>query len=571
MRFSTDSTLTLSMRTPARTLSGTYTHWSGPIADSDALRLTSDLIETYISIAEQARTAARYIQPVMVWWRLLDTDGRTIHRSTPVILGPDGLQACDPLTATVTRQSDRWEKLAGFTMSLRAFSPVVTVSPSQWSGCKIEILVTPPVDVIAADSSRTATATYAFGPASTSEATLTATMRHTDPTAMIAAMLDRIESISVVAASIGADSDTPATVTLRPTRLLDTNAESASLIRTLHSAVSPRDQLIDLCCAPHTFTAHAALVDSDTVVWGDITPILAPPPLPSDIAVGWRDNTQWSQTSVISSTDTPLCSATSSGNGKSPASLSPLICYPLSSAHTVDMQLSSTLTSGRRTCSIPLSATPASRWAFAILSPLLQPVNPIEWPVGSPLQTVATATLPHRPSAILIAKTSDPFNPVKSVTLSRGTVHAITPASRTNSAWDFARRHFYIFSSTDIHSLSISRTTATSSLSTLLPVGISSGSKVTVTPHGVFAIGNDGVIRCVRGSTASHFTSPVTPPLAIAWSSATSELWAIDDSLLPITVYPEAGQQCYRRSDIRPDRIFCVGPHILIALQGTLY
>ncbi len=220
---------------------------------------------------------------------------------------------------------------------------------------------------------------------------------------------------------------------------------------------------------------------------------------------------------------------------------------------------------------MPLSATPASRWAVAILSTSLKPVDPVQWPVASPLQPSPTATMPHRPSAILIAHTSDPFNPMQAATLSHGTIQAITPASRTSSAWDFARRHFYIFSSTDIHSLSISRTSATSSLSSLMPVGIHSPDKVTVTSGGVIAIGTDGVIRCVRGSTISLFASPATPPASIAWSAATSELWTLDDTLLPVTVYPDARQQYYRRSDITPEKMFCVGPHILIAAQGTLY
>ncbi len=291
VRFSTDSTITLSKRTPARTLSGTYTHWSGPIADSDADRIAADLADTYISLAEQARTAGRYIQPIMAWWRLVDTDRRTIHRSCPVIIGPDGIQACDPISASVSRQSDQWKNISGFSMSLRAFSPTVSVSPSQWTGCKVEILVTPPIDVIATDSR--SSATFAFGPSSASEATLTATMLHNDPVPMITAMLDRIESISVVAASVGADCDTPVTVPLRPARLLDTHVESASLFRSLYSTIPARDQLIDMCCPPHTFSAKAAVVDSDTVVWGDITPIPASPPLPSDIAVEWNDNTQW--------------------------------------------------------------------------------------------------------------------------------------------------------------------------------------------------------------------------------------------------------------------------------------
>ncbi len=145
-----DSFRDFTATTDQRTLTGSYSHWSGSLTSDDVALLTADALDAYSQAAENARSAGYFIQPVVACYRLRDAKGGLLYQSPPVMIAPDGFQGCAPFTPEVSNYSI----VAGYAVTLRGYrirlQPTATLD-SAWAQhvASMELLISPqihPVD-----------------------------------------------------------------------------------------------------------------------------------------------------------------------------------------------------------------------------------------------------------------------------------------------------------------------------------------------------------------------------------------------------------------------------------------
>lgn len=139
------------------------------------------------------------------------------------------------------------------------------------------------------------------------------------------------------------------------------------------------------------------------------------------------------------------------------------------------------------------------------------PIPPayISHPVSPPLDFTASAVVRSGScvawasgSTVIAADAADPLVPLAVARISAAPLTALTPASRSQSTWDFSRTHLYAFSAEGTHAVSFSPRHSLISAS-LIDNRPALGPAV-FTPAGVFAAVSGGLVT-ITGSHARSF------------------------------------------------------------------
>lgn len=514
-----------SVATDAFSLEGDYAHWTGPMSEADRKTLGAVFGDAYCRLAEQARTAGVFAQPVMAWWRLVDDSGREIHRSMPVLISADGVQGAERIEAKVKLQGSYFRQVQPAAVSVETFLPGVRVDRASSQPWTVEVLMTPPLETVRLDAA--GEASYTFNGSTSTEASLLVGLPACMPAAMMAElMLDRLDAVSQVVVRLPASEATDTALPLALPRLKSVRAEQSALLATLARPLTAEHaEPADQCRAPHSFSAGAVACVGDMALWGDITPVRCRPAGVDELAVLTDSSQAWAGGVRAVTTGGEVLADTGSGQRHAPQKLSALIAYPLAACSSITLQLSSAATGGRRSQTFALSPTPSGRWAI-FTSPGLKPIDPAEWEAAEQaLQPVDEGSAPALTSTILAAPATDPLAPDCGITLSGGSVKAITSASRTSSAWDFARRHLYAFTDNAIFSLAVNSARTLCSAHMIGPCGVASDELVACGADGVYAVTADGRLVRVAGSTVNEVCRYISCN-ALGWSSMHGgELW----------------------------------------------
>ncbi|MCM1020627.1 MAG: hypothetical protein NC343_00665 [Muribaculum sp.] len=534
VRFVCTQKTKLAATTNEFTLSGEYAHWTGPMTDSDINAITASLADVYKRLAEQARTQNLLVQPVMLWWRLLDEYGRVAHRSTPVLMSASGIQGMERIEAKVHLQGSYFKKVGPATMSVQAYLPAVSVYGVSAIAGTVEVMMTPPLETVRLDGK--GKAGIRFNGSTATEASLLMSPAQAAPARfLVESVLDRLDEISTVVLRLPAN-ETSADVSLTPVRLRDTLSEQSTLMSAISKAAKASAGFISECSLPHSFSAAAAVAVGDMALWGDITPVRCRAASVAELATETDSTVAWAGASAAELTTGESFADTDSAQNNAPLKLSALIAYPLGSCKKITLQLSSATTAGRRSCGFDCQATSSGRWAF-FLNENMEPLNPNEWGLADvAIQAVDSGSPTAHPSTVLAASASDPTNVECGITFAAGRVKGITPAARTQSAWDFARRHLYVFTDSLIYSLAVNSKRTLCSAHMIYNCGVDSAEKVASAPQGVYAATTAGQIICVAGSTAKE-VKRYADCVALGWSVENGgELWCAqaDNSCLLI-------------------------------------
>ncbi len=521
------------------TLSGDadYLHWSGPMAESDALTIRSDLQALYLDISDRARRAGLYTQPMMVWYRVLDADRNELYRSVPVVVGV-GEQALGTLSAEIDGGTVSAPSFSGFKMSIEAFRLGV-VFPDDISGdyddaAALEIMVTPQLPIVSLGLDAYVTMAYDSDGQRVLEASLT---RSPYADSLIPAMLDRIDSVSQETYRFGRaffaeiESLAGTEVAITPLREMSVSSESSYIMKRIKSALPDVDAVVVETSVPHGFSANVANRIGDMMVYADVTPIHCQPPKVSEIAELSDSASAW--TGVVKVTiagddgTEEVLSTTESGLSGIPASLSPLVAYPLPNAVRMQVQLTAADTGERRLLDFPLRPTPAGTMSYWIDS-ALAPVSIASGHLSdTPMLPVNRPNAARYSGLIAVASVNDFRRITSCIDVCEGSVVAVTPSVRSSGAWDFGRRHLYAFASEGVYSVAVntSCTLMSAHLIDSLPVEMSC--HAVYSPDGVYFLSGGSLWKAV-GSRAVHCLAEVGAS-ALAWDTVGRTLWCLRD------------------------------------------
>ncbi|WP_288307846.1 hypothetical protein [uncultured Muribaculum sp.] len=514
---------TLSAATDPFLLDGDYVHWNGPLSDKDKDVVTRSFTSVYEHIADQAGRRGLFTQPVMIWWRMLDEKGRVVHKSLPVLLSSSGVQGMDRVEAVVEQQGGRFKKVRPVLLKVDAFLPAVKITRPSSMAWTVEVLITPPVETVMMEKGE---ASFMFNGSTAVEASLLIGLPQVmDCRRMAGLMLDRLEAVSQVALRIPASEATAEPVIIPHVGIKGVKAVQNKLVSTVGKPVSKESGLIMECSVPHSFSAGAVALAGDMALWGNVSPVHCMPGGVASLATETDSATAWAGAVCAEISDGEVLGDTSSGLDNAPVALSALIAYPLASCEAVTVQVSSALTQGRRSNKFKLSPTPGGRWAIYV-SEGLKPILPAEWEVSeTAIQAMCVRPEMTYEATVVAAPVVNPLAVECDINIGEGKVVAITPASRTQSAWDFARRHLYVFTTVGIYSLAVNSARTLCSAHLIHPVGVVNACKVAVAPQGVFAATTSGQLVCVAGSAAKEIRRYMDCRY-LGWSSAYGgELW----------------------------------------------
>lgn len=275
----------------------------------------------------------------------------------------------------------------------------------------------------------------------------------------------------------------------------------------------------------HSFTAQCATTSGSTVVWGNITPIRFNGYPLTAFAATTKDGQWRAATKITFANGDEAVVWQSSGSGGAPDMLSPFISYPAGDA--VKMTIILSRPDGKVVkCVLPLTPSPDGTFAY-YLHHTLTPFAIKDELVSFVMPAEKRKSL-SRQNAVAVADIRSPLAVTVEATVSQGVIHALTPAVRSSSSWDFARSHLYAFSSGGIYAVSVNARRDRLSSHILDPREVSSPHGVTTSADAVIAVASGDLIA-ITGSRAKTLER-ATGFSSIGWGRVHNELWCADSS-----------------------------------------
>lgn len=494
-----------------------------PISPTDHSRLSTAMADAYSDTVTRASAAGLWIQPVVAFYRLRRADGRVIYTSAPkIIAAPGGWQATAGIATACTvsgESSNRTASIPAMTVSFDTFRIKVTIPqdilPGLWGSmvAAVEICVSPQLHPV--DFSAKAAYLFTGGAAAT-----TFTVALPGATSHMASLDTRRRSAALEVAARANDA-CPIAATFRPaagetgsltvippcprTAREDFNAIISLLSKSIAAAGDcENSRLLRDISAPHAFSAATVAVDGDSAVWGDITALPFPGYAPQEFTVETADNAteEWEALSVVTLTDGRQLTTLTSGTGRRPTSVGPLIGYPSPEARRIDIWVRKSTSVYKASVSLHPDSLRCGSWH---LESGLNPI-PLE-ATAEPMPDAGTATSPgpRHQGFLASAPAIAPLSVAGCQMCSDAAITAIVAASRSLSSWDFSRSHLHVFTPAGIYAVAVNAANRIASASLISGRGVDKTSAVTATPCGTLVLPADGgdalLIKASRAET----------------------------------------------------------------------
>lgn len=487
------------------TLAGDYRHWAGPLADADRRAISTELTAAYSEAMSKAMAAGFFAQPVVVWYRLLDSRGRAIYRSEPAVVTAGGYGGTEPAQGSVAVDGGVYCRLGAVEVKLKGVSLGYQVAAVPTNGLPrvacAEVFASPALDPVDYDGEVSAT----FGSSDASSGQLGLSLPLLPGlNRRVGATLDRLEELSARVAVIqNPFSAAGSSMTLLDCAgAMDSHRESAALTSALKKGCGVDWGVADEISLPHRFSAGAVTLAADIAAWGDISPLSA---LPAGVA--WRAastdaSKSWTAvTRVTIDRDgvEEILTVSESGASGCPLSLSPVAFYPHPRA--VRLRVSVTGSDGvTRGADLQLVPTPGGRGACYI-SPGLAPV---ELSAGAAaLSPVVVRQERSYSSAVAVASADSPLEPLTASGVASCRVTALASLPRYGNSLDMGRRHLAVFTDGGIYVAAVNPAAGKISFHLVDDGGaVKSAAAVAVTQAGVYAVAGD-TLALIAGSRVS--------------------------------------------------------------------
>lgn len=559
--FTVTDTAAFSARIDARLLTQHYGTHSSQLSSADLHNFSADLISAYDSACAQASHAGYFLQPVIARYRLVDRDGNTLFASTPVIVAlPDGLQAVNADTLAI----DSYTAIESHALTLTGFRIGITVPPvadTAWNDIvtAMEIELSPMIDPI----DRTTLVSHRLENLTATGCTLryfmpgVATSMSVDADKFSAMVVDYLQRWGEIA-SVKARISSPMSLNAGETIAIDCNADSPIPDMPVNS---PMQQAFT---AFPRFVAETALNSGDMVAWADISSSRQSP-CSLDMLALQRTPGAWRAYARVDCDDGDILVCHTDGTALSPADLSPLIIYPDASASSVTLTLSAD--GVVNTATFPLSPAPSGQFACYI-APMLAPVRLTD-EAEAYIIPAHKASSRRQPGMMAVAQYSRPLSLTASVTVSQAPIVAVTPAVRSTSSWDFARKHLYAFTASGTYAVAVNALRTSMSAHVIDSRPVLSSQAIASTPDGVIVATASALIR-VYASRAVDLISGVNFD-KVAFSPRFNELWLTDKQNRLVILSFSRNGGFYWRDFASPRFMTTLGDYLFVVADGTLY
>lgn len=500
------------------------------LPDAAAKSLSLALCDAYSSRAIAAASAGQWIQPLLVYFRLLGHNGQLLFTGPATLIAPPGgWQAVGELECAASRSTSDPTTLSISALSVDVQSYTLSLDfsfPLDTDVEAVELWASPQLHPIDPDELAPSRIISRSAGLRFFTAMPGATRRFASRDA------ERRSALLSIANALPGSAQC-----LGRWRLADVAGQSVAIsapaISVLTSMFSNSGAVGDsaagnslLGSESTTFRAGAVCTGAQSIIWGDIT---YPAPLPfSPVALFTGEPAESSTTPWTAAVQVDIIDGSSSvthfaGAGPLPDSIAPLVTFP--SRRAVKWRLVIESDDGLvRSISLPLSPAPSGADCALYLSPgcsqIPLPVSDDALPAESP------APMRSDPSAIIFCHTSAPLQPLRSISCGTGRVLALSDAVRSRSAWDSTNDSFIALTTEGLFSVTAYASPAHLAARRLLRAPISFPA-VTTAPSGVIAATNSALFLINSGHPMT-ITTLAVPLRALAWHDGLAALITTD-------------------------------------------
>lgn len=545
----------LSARTAPVEFSGVdFSRTDPTVSQTDVRALAKALSRAYTQLAATASAASLWIAPVLVRYHLLSASGLRVYTSAPMVMAPDGW-ACDTeLSVQCTKLSDSSMSVPAITLQAESFRICVDTSELMahplWSRrvAAVEICVTPQLHAFDPDAdmpwriTRQSTSSPGLSVALPGSTEAFASTRQARA-ATLSLMAAHMDGLGGVISSF-APSASEVLVGAPPSSPVAESAAIAGVLRKPLVSIAPEspEALLRDISPPNSFIASSVAANGHAVIWADITPVLSSGHPVSELCSSFAPDKSWQGVLRVAMRDGSVRSHAVGGSSHMPLAWNPMVSYPHPDAVSLELFIRAadgSLTHGRR----QLAPSPDALRAFCIDSDLAAvPFVPLEGGV-MPSAGAARSFGAARSGSVAGAPASAPLSVASAMLCSHHPVLALTPAVRSQAAWDFTRSHFYAFTAGGIYALSLDRAHRPVGASLIDTRVIRSPEACVYTPAGVMALCSGALLRIEASRTRTLAVG--LDDVCLGWSVADDRLW-LADSLGNLSVRSVSDPGFYR-------------------------
>lgn len=462
----------------------------GTLTDAETRRFADSAVKAYCRLVEEAAAEGVCIHPVVARVRILDAAGRRIYISEPTLLThPDGSEFDGRFSFDTGAGESGF--LSSAETSAPAWRPSLTMPEkllkSLPEGAVVEVLASDQLD--------------RFG---LSESPAVTTRRHS-AASLVTVVLSRSRRDVKSIAFRAEESLAPAWSTRQPA---SSQQFSFSRSTSPFSLSAP---------AVRIRSAVSSAVASSAIVWASPTAQRPAPASPECYAASTGTD-PWHGAVTVEFADGSSRVVTAEGATGAPTLISPLLSYPSADAVALSIMISSRgeVRSGR----FPLVADLSGRRSVYLHTSLAPFVLPDILPVFVPPVEVPAEC--EMPGYVAVASTSDPLEAYAATAPGMGVITGVAPAFSGQSAWDFGRSRFYVFTTAGTYLMNADPARRAASLTLVDSRTVTAFCQV----DGAVAAIASGDIVLMSGRTIRRIDR-IPDAVALAWNHSEHELWAI--------------------------------------------
>lgn len=549
-----------SVATQPVALSHGYDSRNHNLTATDVTALGSALRRAYVTMADSAAAAHRFVQPVVARCELVGYDGTVLYTTPPVLVAPaSGVQCATssfiiPAGALVAPSVT----LSATSFAVEAVRCVADDDIFDSLVASVRVLVSPQLHPLAAGG----VSVWNYGGTDGSALRFDVSLPGHNP--LLPPGSPGSVSHGRIMSALGSDKSQ-----LRPwpLPLRGVEADLAEWSR-LEKGVSGGEwSLLDEISAPHRFIASCGASNGDALLYADITPIPFSGYSPAECAITATatlpDKPGHPSAAAVTMADGSTVVRSLTCTGFEPGFLSPLLVYP--SPRAVTMLI---VAPGGR-LQVSLSASSCGRWAYW-LSPDLAPISLPPSPTGYSVPE-ASVSYESRHESVALARADKPGEPLAVSRTESGHISAVAAAPRAGVALGFSKASFYVMGAGGITGVSVVGGASFSLASSLLDGRpVSSSSVVAAIPGGVAVVAGGELLRLNGSRVATMLTA--CKAVSIGWSPSYRELWltsgleynpSTGTIMRSVTVLEPDSLTLFTRTDVTPDA-YATG-------LGTLY